>query len=70
MNVVSREIRQRLVNREIERLICRAARNRDGEREALSLAVGASVQPISEWLGKSTEPGLVQYKPKGASATS
>src|SRR5581483_3348769 len=52
MNVVSREIRKRLVNRERKRLICRAARNRSSEWEALSLAVGASIQPISEGLGK------------------
>src|SRR5580658_7926267 len=62
MNVVSREIGHRLVNPEIQRLICRAARNRNGEREALSLAVGASVQPISEGLGEvnGTRTGPVQ----------
>src|SRR5450432_1336134 len=50
MNVVSGEIRQRFVNRERERLVCRTARNRGGEREALSFAVGASILPISIWL--------------------
>src|SRR5450432_3232871 len=52
MDVVSREIRQRLVNREIQRLVGRAARNRGGEWEALSRAVGEPGLPISEWLGK------------------
>ena len=64
VNVVSREIGHRLVNRETERLVCRAPRSRDGEREALSLSVGASVQPISERLGEvnRTRTGPVQAK--------
>src|SRR5258708_101471 len=37
VNVVAGEIRQRLVNRKVECLVCRAARSRDGEGEALSL---------------------------------
>src|ERR1700721_2480497 len=62
MNVVSREIGHRLVNPEIQGLIFRAARDRNGEREALSLAGGASVQAISEGLGEvnGTRTGPVQ----------
>src|SRR5205085_11709611 len=53
---------KRLVNRERERLICRAARNRGSEREALPFAVDASVQPISEGFGEvnGTRTGPVQ----------
>src|SRR5580704_17265081 len=62
MNVVSGEIGHRLVNPELQRLICRAARDRNREREALSRAVGASVQPTSEGLGEvnGTRSGSVQ----------
>src|SRR5271156_3171242 len=64
MNVVSGEIRQGLVNRETERLVGRTSRNRGGEWEALSFAVGASIQPISVWLGEvnGTWTGPVQAK--------
>src|SRR5579871_4367085 len=48
VNVVSREIRERLVYREVERLVCWAAGNRHGEGEALPFSVDAAVQSIAE----------------------
>src|SRR5579862_9904291 len=64
MNVVSGKIRHRLVFCETQRLICGATRNRRSKREALSLAVRASVQPISERLRKvnGTRTSPVQAK--------
>src|SRR5579872_560173 len=64
VNVVSWEISHWLVLREVECLIGGAARRRGGERKALSLAVGASVQPISEGLREvgGTRTGPVQAK--------
>src|SRR5215813_4201323 len=64
VNVVSGEIRHWLVDRETQRLICRAPRNRVLEGEALPFAVGASIQTISERFRKvnGARTGPVQAK--------
>src|SRR5215469_4514392 len=64
VNVISGKIGHRLVNIKTEGLICRAARSRNCEGEALALAICASVQPISERLRElnCTGTGPVQAK--------
>ena len=66
VNIVPGEIGHRLVNIETERLICRAAGNRDGEREALSFAVRTPILPISERLRKVNGTRTAPVQAKGS----
>src|SRR5438270_5710785 len=64
VNVISREVRHRLIDFETERLIGRASRSRNRERKALSLVLDGSILPISVRFLKQngTRTGPVQAK--------